>query len=85
MGSEMCIRDSNKAKAAVRLQGVQVTSIKDNEFKNTPAINIIHTVGEPRTRIEKNQFIATPAPTVVELNSDEENTAIIRDNTVKAK
>ena len=32
----------NKAKAAVRLQGVQVTSIKDNEFKNTPAINIIH-------------------------------------------
>ncbi len=75
----------NKAEAAVRLQGVQVTSIKDNEFKNTPAINIIHTVGEPRTRIEKNRFIATPVPTVVELNSDEENTAIIVDNLVKVK
>jgi len=75
----------NKAKAAIRLQGVQVTSIKDNDFANTPAINIIHTVGEPRTRIEKNRFIATPVPTVVELNSDEENTAIIVDNVVKTK
>jgi len=75
----------NKAEAAVRLQGVQVTSIKGNEFKNTPAINIIHTVGEPRTRIEKNRFVATPAPTVVELNSDQENTAIIVDNVLKAK
>ena len=42
-------------------------------------------VGEPRTRIEKNRLIATPVPTVVELNSDEENTAIIVDNIVKAK
>ena len=75
----------NKAESPVRLQGVQVTSIKDNVFKNTPEIKIIHTVGEPRTRIEKNQFIATPAPTVVELNSDEENTAIIIDNVSKAK
>lgn len=75
----------NKAKSAVRLQGVQVSSIKDNTFKNSPAISIIHTVGEPKTRIEKNQFIGTEAPTVVELNSDEENTAVIINNVVKAK
>ena len=74
----------NKAESPVRLQGVQVTSIKDNVFTNTPEIKIIHTVGEPRTHIEKNQFIDTPAPTVVELNSDEENTAVIVDNVIKA-
>jgi len=70
----------NKAESSVRLQGVQVTSISDNVFKNTPEIKIIHTVGEPRTRIEKNEFISTAAPTVVELNSDKENTAFISDN-----
>ena len=75
----------NKAESPVRLQGVQVTSINDNVFKNTPEIKIIHTVGEPRTRIEKNEFISTPAPTVVELNSDEENTAIIINNVSNAK
>ncbi len=75
----------NKAESPVRLQGVQVTSISDNVFKNTPEIKIIHTVGEPRTRIEKNQFIASSAPTVVELNSDQENTAVIIDNVIKGK
>ena len=75
----------NKAESPVRLQGVQVTSIKDNVFKNTPEIKIIHTVGEPRTRIEENQFIGTPAPTVIELNSDEENTAVIVNNIIKGK
>ena len=70
----------NKAESPIRLQGVQVTSISDNMFKNTPEIKIIHTVGEPRTRIEKNEFISTAAPTVVELNSDKENTAFISDN-----
>jgi len=72
----------NKAKASVRLQGVQVTSISGNTFKDSPAIDIIHTVGEPRTVIAKNAFINTGMPTVVELNSDEENTATVVDNTV---
>ena len=41
---------------------------------------IRHTVGEPVTRIYNNRFVGTPTPSVVELNSIKENTAMIYDN-----
>jgi len=72
----------NKSKTSVRLHGVQVTSMSGNTLINTPAIKINHTVGEPVTKIIKNQFTATPV--VKELNSDKENTAHIADNVIKA-
>jgi poly(beta-D-mannuronate) lyase len=73
----------NKSGASIYLHGVQVTAIEDNRFSNSPAIRIEHTVGEPVTRIVKNTFTATPLPTVSELQSQNENTAVIKDNIVK--
>ena len=73
----------NKSKASIYLHGVQVTNIKNNRFSNTPAIKIEHTVGEPVTRMIKNTLIETPLPTVRELHSQAENTAVIKDNYIR--
>ena len=42
---------------------------------------INHTVGEPKTRLLKNNFGGSASPLIRELNSDEENTAILSGNT----
>lgn len=73
----------NKSKSSIYLHGVQVTSIENNRFSNSPAIKIEHTVGEPVTRFVKNSLTETPLPTVSELHSKLENTALIKDNFVK--
>ena len=73
----------NKSKASIYLHGVQVTTIENNRFSNTPAIKIEHTVGEPVTRIVNNSLTATPLPSVSELHSQAENTAVITDNIIR--
>lgn len=70
----------NKYKTPIYLHGVQVSTINDNQISNSPAIRFMHTVGEPVSRVFDNTFVNTAAPTVVEMNSDEENTAKIYDN-----
>lgn len=72
----------NKSAAVIHLHGVQVTDIRDNSITGSPGIAILHTVGEPVTRIVGNTFIDTAAPSVKELNSDRRNTAFIADNSV---
>ena len=70
----------NRSGGVMLLHGVQRTDITENEFIDSPGIVIRHTVGEPVTRIYNNRFVGTPTPSVVELNSIKENTAMIYDN-----
>ncbi len=73
----------NKSKSSVRIHGVQVADLRKNTFENSAGVSVAHTVAEPITKITRNRFISTDAPTVVELNSDKENTAQITANTFK--
>ena len=73
----------NKSGASVLLHGLQVTDVSNNRISNSPAIKVFHTVGEPITRIVANTFESTPAPEVVELNSNKVDTATIQDNEYK--
>lgn len=73
----------NKMRASVHLHGVQVTNIHGNTFVDSKPIIVNHTVGEPQTRIESNVFGATDGPSVKELNSSLENTAVIKNNEVR--
>ena len=66
----------NKTGASVHLHGIQVVDIKDNEFKESKPIRVVQTVGEPVTRIGNNNFVATPAPEIIN------GTAILEGNTV---
>ena len=70
----------NKSKSSIYLHGVQVTDMSGNAFEDSPAFLINHTVGEPKTRITKNNFVKVPTPNVFELNSVLKNTAVIEDN-----
>ena len=70
----------NKSSASVFLHGVQVTNIRDNRFRESKPISLVHTVGEPRSHISENHFDQSPAPEVVELNSGLSNTAVIENN-----
>ncbi|MBT8051051.1 MAG: alginate lyase [Gammaproteobacteria bacterium] len=54
----------NKSGASVVMHGVQLTEIRDNEFKQSKPLRVIHTVGDPVTRIRENRFVATPEPSV---------------------
>ncbi|MDX2419151.1 MAG: chondroitinase-B domain-containing protein, partial [Xanthomonadales bacterium] len=67
----------NKTAASVRLHGIQVTTIKDNTFRQSNPIREYQTVGEPVTRIIDNEFIDTDAP---EIRNGE---AFLSGNTVK--
>ncbi|NNC36148.1 MAG: alginate lyase, partial [Hyphomonadaceae bacterium] len=70
----------NKSESSLYLHGVQVTDISDNVFEDSKPFLVNHTVGEPKTKITKNEFKNTPGPKVFELNSGLENTAVISDN-----
>ena len=70
----------NKTKSSLYLHGVQVTNVKDNVFRKARPFLINHTVGEPKTFIENNQFRGVGVPKVFELNSGLEPTAVIKDN-----
>lgn len=57
----------NKQNALAWLHGVQVTNIEGNEFDNTAGILVEHTVGEPKTHIENNEYSNSQKPKIVEL------------------
>lgn len=57
----------NKSKASIRLLGVQVSTIHGNLFRGSQPIRVIHTVGDPVTRIFDNQFPFTDAPVVEDI------------------
>ncbi|MXW72626.1 MAG: alginate lyase [Chromatiales bacterium] len=59
----------NKTASSVRLLGVQVADIHDNEFINSLPIRVTHTVGDPITRIGGNRFAGTPEPIVGEIGA----------------
>jgi len=73
----------NKSKSSVRIHGVQVADISNNVFEQSAGVAVEHTVAEPVTKITNNNFSATPEPSVVELNSDKQNTATITGNSYK--
>ena len=66
----------NKTGASVHLHGIQVVDIKNNEFKESKPIRVVQTVGEPVTSISNNNFVATPAPEIIN------GTAVLEGNTV---
>ncbi len=70
----------NKTGGSFRLHGVQVTLLEGNLFKNSKPVIIDHTVGEPKTRLLNNDFGGSAAPRIIELNSDEKDTAILSGN-----
>ena len=85
-GSQLSVVGSgskNKSGASVHLHGVQVTKIENNLFSGSAPIKVFHTVGDPVTRIVANTFADTPMPQIMELNSGQENTAVVADNTVQ--
>ena len=56
----------NKSAASIRLLGVQATDIFDNVFADSQPVRVIHTVGDPVTRLGDNRFEATPDPVIRE-------------------
>ena len=54
----------NRSAASVRLLGVQATDIVDNDFADSQPVRVIHTVGEPVTRLNGNRFAGTPEPII---------------------
>ena len=56
----------NKSGASIRLLGVQATDIFDNVFVDSRPVRVIHTVGDPVTRLGGNRFEGTPEPIVHE-------------------
>ena len=73
----------NKSESAVRLHGVQVAQISNNRFIDSASASIEHTVGEPITTVNDNEFTNTSAPTVVELRVEGPHTATLTNNIVK--
>ena len=70
----------NKSASSLHLHGVQVTQVSNNRIANAAPFLINHTVGEPKTKITDNNFSQTPAPKIAELNSQKENTALLKNN-----
>lgn len=56
----------NKTRSAMRLHGVQVTDVEQNELIGSRPVRVIHTVGEPQTRIEANQLTETPMAVITQ-------------------
>ena len=56
----------NKSDASIRLLGVQATDIFDNVFADSQPVRVIHTVGDPVTRLGDNRFEETPEPIIHE-------------------
>ncbi len=72
----------NKSGASVLLHGVQVADVENNTFTDSLPLKVEHTVSEPVTKIFGNKFVDSGAPSVEELNSDKENTAMMKNNSV---
>lgn len=73
----------NKSQSSMLIHGVQVTNITGNTFSASAPMVINHTVGEPKTVVSDNVFVATPAPVNVELNSGTAPTAVVTNNDQK--
>ena len=73
----------NKSKSSILLHGVQVSSVENNKFIDSSPLIIMHTVGEPVTRIIDNKFKNTPTLEITELNSDKRDTAHLSGNVYK--
>ena len=56
----------NKSAASIRLLGVQATDIFDNVVADSRPVRVIHTVGDPVTRLEDNRLERTPEPIIRE-------------------
>jgi len=56
----------NKSAASIRLLGVQATDIFNNSFIDSQPVRVIHTVGDPVTRMGDNRFEETPEPVIRE-------------------
>ena len=56
----------NRSDASIRLLGVQATDIFDNVFADSQPVRVIHTVGDPVTRLGGNRFEETPEPIIQE-------------------
>lgn len=56
----------NPSGASLHLVGVQKTKIHNNVVTESQPFKIVHTVGEPKTRLEHNQFKGTPRPEILE-------------------
>jgi poly(beta-D-mannuronate) lyase len=67
----------NKTNGSIYLHGVQLTQIEANQFTDSAPIVVEHTVGEPRTRIENNRFVGTPAPVI------SDDTATLHNNDIR--
>lgn len=61
------VADSGTAGVSLRVSGAQHVRISQNSFVNSGAIDVIHSVGTPDTRINGNSFADTPAPRIEEL------------------
>ncbi|GAC15340.1 polysaccharide lyase 6 family protein [Aliiglaciecola lipolytica] len=73
----------NKTESSIFLLGVQQTLLQDNQFNQSKVVTIDHTVGEPRTQILDNTFIATPMPKVTETYAKGPSTAVVKGNNSK--
>ena len=70
----------NKQSASVYLHGVQVSTLKNNNFNESEPVVVNHTVGEPITAITNNTFLNTPMPMIKELFAPGPHTAVLNDN-----
>ena len=58
----------NKTRSSVFLLGVQRTRIDDNEFIDSKPVKVVHTVGDPVTKIGSNRLESTPSASVVDIS-----------------
>ncbi|HMO75733.1 MAG TPA: polysaccharide lyase 6 family protein [Sphingopyxis sp.] len=79
------VADSGADGVSLRLSGVQHADIARNSFASSGAVQVIHSVGAPETRIASNAFAATPAPRIEELHWTGAPRAILTDNVVGAR
>ncbi|QYU70251.1 polysaccharide lyase 6 family protein [Leptolyngbya sp. 15MV] len=75
------VTDSGRDGASLRTSGAQHVLIEGNSFARSAPVEVIHSVGFPRTRIAGNTFRGTPAPVVTELYHRGPPRAVISGNT----
>jgi poly(beta-D-mannuronate) lyase len=73
--------DRRGGAASLALHGVQHASIERSRFEESAALRIVHTTGDPVTRIYSNTFKATPDPIVTERIAKGPVRVMMRDNT----
>lgn len=79
------VADSGANGISLRVSGAQHVRIAENSFTHSGAIDVIHSVGVPDTRITGNSFAGTPAPRIEELAYKGPLRADLSDNVVEAR